>query len=83
MVDSTAWSGVGEFCAAFLFGRNRWDCPDAPMWSRSTATRSGRYTPGGGIYLSDDARTALIKAWEDHKESEIVHGFSGARWADG
>ena len=42
------------------------------------------YTPGGGVYLRDDARTALIKAWEDHKETEIPHGILGrpvGRWA--
>lgn len=42
------------------------------------------YTPGGGVYLSDDARTALINAWEDHKETEIPHrilGRSIGRWA--
>ena len=27
--------------------------------------------PGGGVYLSDEGRTSLIKAWEDHKETEI------------
>ena len=42
------------------------------------------YTPGGGVYLRDDARTALIKAWEDHKEAEIPHRILGrpvGRWA--
>ena len=42
------------------------------------------YTPGGGVYLSDDSRTALIKAWEDHKETEIPHQILGrpvGRWA--
>ena len=41
-------------------------------------------TPGGGVYLSDEGRTSLIKAWEDHKEAEIYHGVSGrqiGRWA--
>ena len=41
-------------------------------------------TPGGGVYLSDDARTALIEAWEDHKETEIPHRILGrpvGRWA--
>ena len=40
--------------------------------------------PGGGVYLSDEGRTSLIKAWEDHKETEIYHGVSGrqvGRWA--
>ena len=42
------------------------------------------HTPGGGVYLRDDARTALIKAWEDHKEVEIPHRILGrpvGRWA--
>jgi len=42
------------------------------------------YTPGGGVYLSEDARTALIEAWEDHKETEIPHRILGrpvGRWA--
>ena len=40
--------------------------------------------PGGGVYLSDEGRTNLIKAWEDHKETEIYHGVSDrhiGRWA--
>lgn len=42
------------------------------------------YTPGGGVYLRDDARTALIRAWEEHKETDIPHGLLGrsvGRWA--
>ena len=42
------------------------------------------YTPGGGVYLNDDARTALIEAWEEYKESETPHrilGRSVGRWA--
>ena len=42
------------------------------------------FTPGGGVYLSDDARTAFIKTWEDHKETEIPHRVLGrpvGRWA--
>ena len=41
-------------------------------------------TPGGGVYMSDDGRTSLIRAWEDHKETELYHGvFSRqvGRWA--
>ena len=41
-------------------------------------------TPGGGIYLSDEGRTSLIKTWEGHKDTEIYHGVSGRkidRWA--
>ena len=40
--------------------------------------------PGGGVYLSDEGRTSLIEAWEDHKGTEIYHGVSGrqiGRWA--
>ena len=42
------------------------------------------HTPGGGVYLSDDARTDLIKAWENHKETDIPHRVLGrrvGRWA--
>ena len=41
-------------------------------------------TPGGGVYMSDEGRTSLIKAWEDHKEVEIYHQISNrkiGRWA--
>ena len=42
------------------------------------------HVPGGGVYLSDDGRTHLIKAWEEHKETEINHQLLGrpvGRWA--
>ncbi len=51
---------------------------------RQIGPASFDYTPGGGVYLSDDARTALIKAWEDHKETEVPHLILGrpvGRWA--
>lgn len=51
---------------------------------RQIGPASFDYTPGGGVYLSDDARTALIKAWEDHKEAEVPHRILGrpvGRWA--
>lgn len=51
---------------------------------RQVGSASFDRTPGGGVYLSDDARTALIKAWEDHKETEIPHRILGrpvGRWA--
>lgn len=41
-------------------------------------------TPGGGVYLSDDARTRLLNAWEEHKETEIQHRLLSravGRWA--
>ena len=41
-------------------------------------------TPGGGVYLTDEARTMLVRAWEDHKETAIPHrilGRSVGRWA--
>ena len=40
--------------------------------------------PGGAVYLSDEARTSLIKEWEAHKEVELYHGISDrkvGRWA--
>ena len=42
------------------------------------------YTPGGGVYLNDSARTKFFKVWEEHKESELNHrivGRSVERWA--
>ena len=42
------------------------------------------YTPGGGVYLGDDARTALITLWEEHKETDIPHPILGrtvGRWS--
>ena len=51
---------------------------------RQIGPASFDYTPGGGVYLSDDTRSALIKAWEDHKETEVPHRILGrpvGRWA--
>ena len=51
---------------------------------RQIGRASFDYTPGGGVYLNDAARTALIKAWEDHKETEVPHRILGrpvGRWA--
>ena len=51
---------------------------------RQVGAASFNHTPGGGVYLSDDARTALIKAWEDQKETELPHRILGrpvGRWA--
>lgn len=42
------------------------------------------HMPGGGVYLSDEGRTSLIKIWEEHKDVEIYHrllGQSVGRWA--
>ena len=42
------------------------------------------HMPGGAVYLSDDGRTHLLKAWEEHKEGEIQHQVLGrpvGRWA--
>lgn len=41
-------------------------------------------TPGGGVYLTDDARPRLIQLWEEHKEDEMEHQILGkkvGRWA--
>ena len=41
-------------------------------------------TPGGAVYLSDDGRTRLIEAWEQHKDTEIPHQLLRrpvGRWA--
>jgi len=41
-------------------------------------------TSGGGVYLNDDGRTKLLKAWEKHKGAKIRHQLLGklvGRWA--
>ena len=51
---------------------------------RQVRPASFEHTPGGGVYLTDEARESLIQAWEDHKETEIPHrvlGRSVGRWA--
>ena len=51
---------------------------------RQVAADSFVHMPGGGVYLSDDGRTRLIKEWEAHKEAEIHHRVLGRpieRWA--
>ena len=51
---------------------------------RQVAVDSFVHMPGGGVYLSDDGRTRLIKEWEAHKETEIHHQVLGrpiGRWA--
>ena len=44
---------------------------------RQVAADSFVRTPGGAVYLSDDGRTDLIKAWETHKEVEFEHRIAG------
>lgn len=42
------------------------------------------HTPGGAVYLSDEGRTSLIRAWEKHKETEMRHPLLRrrvGRWA--
>ena len=51
---------------------------------RQVGADSFVHMPGGGVYLSDDGRIRLIKAWEEHKEAEIHHQLFGrpiGRWA--
>ena len=51
---------------------------------RQVAADSFVDMPGGGVYLSDDGRTRLIKEWEAHKDAEVHHqvlGRSIGRWA--
>ena len=51
---------------------------------RQVRPSSFEHTPGGGVYLTDAARTSLIKAWEDHKDTEVLHRVVGhpvGRWA--
>ena len=47
-------------------------------------SRDFREMPGGAVYLTDDGRTRLIRAWERHKETEFGHPILGrrvGRWA--
>ncbi len=40
--------------------------------------------PGGAVYLSDEGRATVIRAWEAHKETELDHPVLGGRvgrWA--
>lgn len=40
--------------------------------------------PGGGVYLTEDGRTKLLCAWEEHKEEEVPHRVlerKVGRWA--
>ena len=42
------------------------------------------HMPGGAVYLSDDGRSRLIEAWEEHKEVEVQHQLLQrpvGRWA--
>lgn len=51
---------------------------------RQVGPESFVHMPGGGVYLSDEGRTSLIKIWEGHKDVEIHHrllGQSVGRWA--
>ena len=53
---------------------------------RRRQLREGQFvrTPGGGVYLSDEGRTSLIRAWERHKDTEMRHPLldrSVGRWA--
>ena len=51
---------------------------------RQVGTDSFQETPGGGVYLTDEGRTLVIKAWEDHKNQELHHAVTGrqvGRWA--
>ena len=41
-------------------------------------------TPGGGVYLSDEGRALLVRAWEGHKNTDLSHALLGrkvGRWA--
>ena len=51
---------------------------------RQIGTDGFVHMPGGAVYLSDEGRTTLIKAWEEHKEVEIQHQLLRrpvGRWA--
>ena len=51
---------------------------------RQVTADSFVHMPGGGVYLSDDGRTRLIREWEAHKETQIHHQVLGrpiGRWA--
>lgn len=41
-------------------------------------------TPGGAVYLGDDGRRLLLRAWEKHKETQVRHAVlqrNVGRWA--
>lgn len=41
-------------------------------------------TPGGAVYLGDDGRSLLLRAWEKHKEKQVRHTVlqrNVGRWA--
>ena len=40
---------------------------------RQIADDSFEHTPGGAVYLTEEGRTRLIQAWEQHKEREFQH----------
>ena len=51
---------------------------------RQVGADSFVHMPGGGVFLTDEGRTRLIKAWEEHKEAEVLHQIFGrpiGRWA--
>lgn len=51
---------------------------------RQVGIDSFQETPGGGVYLTDEGRTLVIKAWEDHKNQDLYHAVMGrqvGRWA--
>ena len=51
---------------------------------RQVSPDSFVHMPGGGVYMSDEGRTHLLKEWEAHKETEVYHAISGrkiGRWA--
>jgi len=51
---------------------------------RQLGASSFERTPGGAVYLSDDGRDIVLRAWEAHKERSIPHGMLRRpveRWA--
>ncbi len=51
---------------------------------RQVARDSFQTVPGGAVYLTEPGREALIRAWEEHKETEVPHRVLGhvvGRWA--
>ena len=51
---------------------------------RQVSQVSFQTMPGGAVYLTEDGRESLIKAWEGHKETEVPHRILGrtiGRWA--
>jgi len=49
---------------------------------RQVGVNDFRVEPTGGVFLEEDARKRVIKAYQERKQEEIVHPFLGGEDAD-